>query len=72
MIYDKIFIYCSWISGRWQWSGGLYKNSEEHVYTGEENNTQKMQKHRIHKIENKHTKQEKEHKKNIKKYKSID
>jgi len=26
MIYDMIFIYCSWVSTQWQWSIHLYWN----------------------------------------------
>ena len=42
--YDTIFIYCNWVSTRWQWSVNLHKNRRS--------NTQKIQKHRIHNIEN--------------------
>jgi len=50
MIY--LFIYCKWVSTRWQWSVDLYKNRKE---TGqkEKQYTKTIQKHRIHKIENK-------------------
>jgi len=29
MWYDMIFIYCSWVSARWQWSVNLCKNGKE-------------------------------------------
>ena len=38
MIYDTIFIYCKWVSTRWQWSVDLYKNRKETAQKS--NNTQ--------------------------------
>jgi len=29
VIYDMIFIYCNWVSTRWQWSVDLYKHRKE-------------------------------------------
>jgi hypothetical protein len=29
MIYDMIFIYCNWVSTRWQRSVDMYKNRKE-------------------------------------------
>jgi hypothetical protein len=55
MIYDMIFIYCSWVSARWQWSLNLYKYGD--ICKGE-TILRTIQKHRILIIENKHTKQE--------------
>jgi hypothetical protein len=40
LIYDMIFIYCNWISTRWQWSVDLYKNTKETAICKWRNNTQ--------------------------------
>jgi hypothetical protein len=76
-----IFISCSWVYTRWQWSLELYKidstkgetihKTIQTQYTKQykhntQNNTNTIQKHRIHEIENQNTKQ-KANKKNIKK-----
>jgi len=29
LIFDVIFIYCKWVSTRWQWSVDLYENRKE-------------------------------------------
>jgi len=44
--YDMIFIYCNWISTRWQWSVDLYKNRKETAIYKKRNSrpTQKIQK----------------------------
>jgi len=62
MIYDTIFIYCSWVSTQWQRSVDLYKNWKETAIYRRGNNTQNSTKHRIHKIDNKHTNQKQTHK----------
>ena len=50
MIYD-IFIYCSWVSTRWQRSVDLYRNRKETaIYTKEGTVHKTIQKHRRHKI----------------------
>jgi len=49
-----IFIYCNWVSARWQWSVDLYKNRKETAQ--KEKQYKKIQKHRIHKIEDKNAK----------------
>ena len=55
MIYDMIFIYCSWVSARCQWSLNLCKYGNN--YKGE-TILRTIQKHRIHIMENKHINQE--------------
>jgi len=57
-----IFIYCSWVSTRWQWSVDWYKNRERKAIYKWRNSTKTVQKHRIHKIENKHKKIFEKHK----------
>jgi hypothetical protein len=63
MVYDMIFIDCSWVSTRWQGSVDIYKNRKETAqkekqYTKQyTNNTKTIQKIRKHKVENKNTKQ---------------
>ena len=49
-----LFIYCNWVSTRWQWSVDLYKNMKDAAQ--KEKNTQNNTKNRTHKIENKNTK----------------
>jgi hypothetical protein len=51
-----IFVYCNWVSNRWQWSVNLYKNRKETAIYERRNINITIQKHRIHKIENKHKK----------------
>jgi len=34
-----IFIYCKWVSTRWQWSVNLYKNRKETAINKRRNNT---------------------------------
>ena len=34
MMMMMIFIYCNWVSTRWQWSANLYRNSKETVKKG--------------------------------------
>ena len=65
-----IFIYCNWVSTRWQWLVNLNKNRKETAIYKRINNHKTIQKHRIHKIEYKQTKQENKHKKNTIKHKS--
>ena len=69
--YDMmLFIYCNWVSSRWQCSVNVDKNRKETaVYKGETIH-KTIQKYRIHKIENKYTEQENILKKNIKQLKS--
>jgi hypothetical protein len=67
-----IFIYCYWVSTRWQWLVDLHKNrketaQEEKQYTKQYRNNKK---HRIHKIENKNTKQKTNVKRIFTKHKS--
>jgi hypothetical protein len=50
-----IFIYCNWVSTRWQLLVDLYKNKKETAVYKRINNKQTVQKHRIHKLENKLT-----------------
>jgi hypothetical protein len=50
LIYDTIFIYCNWVSTRWQWSVDLYESRNERAQ-------KTIQKQKIHKIENKNTQQ---------------
>jgi hypothetical protein len=40
ILYDKIFIYCDWVSTRWQWWVNLYKNRKETGIYKRRNNTQ--------------------------------
>jgi hypothetical protein len=54
-----IFIYCIWVSTRWQLSVNLYKNRKEAAIYKRRNNTQSNIK--TQKTENKHTEQENEH-----------
>jgi len=63
---DMIFIYCNWVSTRWQWSVDLYKNRKE--------TAQKEKQYIIYK-NTEYTKYKKKYKtknetKNIKKHKS--
>ena len=60
-----IFIYCSCVSTRWQWSVNVYKKYIRQLYAKGETIHKTIQKHRIHKIENKYTKKENKQK-NIK------
>jgi hypothetical protein len=53
---DMIFVYCNWVSTRWQWSVNLYKNRKETAIYERRNNTENNTKHRTHKIENKRKK----------------
>jgi len=55
--YRMIFIYCNWVSTRWQWSVNLYKNRKETATYGRINNTQKIQNSRMHKKRNTKQKQ---------------
>jgi len=52
-----IFIYCNWISTRWQWSVDLYKSSKETAICKWRNNTQNNTKTHNLQNRNKHTKQ---------------
>jgi hypothetical protein len=38
--HDMIFIYCNWVSTRWQWSVNMYKNRKETDVYERRNNTQ--------------------------------
>jgi len=40
-VYDMIFIYCNWVSIRWQWSVDLYKTgkTQRKMRNSTENNT---------------------------------
>ena len=63
---DVIFIYCNWISTRWQWSVNLYKNREETAIYRRRINTKTQNTQN-----RKHTKQGNIHKKSVKNRKSI-
>jgi hypothetical protein len=67
--HDMIFIYCSWVSTRWQRSVDWYKSRRETSTYKRRNSTQNTQKHRIHKTENKNTTKNK-HKRNTEQHKS--
>jgi hypothetical protein len=38
--YGMVFIYCGWVSTRWQWLVDLYKNKKETAIYKRRNNTQ--------------------------------
>jgi len=53
-----MFIYCKWVSIRWQWLVNFFKNGKETAQkeiqsTQNTQNTKTIKKHRIHKIESK-------------------
>jgi len=58
--YDTIFIYCNWVSSRWQWSVDSYKNRKQtdRYIQKKKQYTKQYKKHKVYKIENKHIKQE--------------
>jgi hypothetical protein len=56
-----IFIYCIWVSTRWQWSVNWYKNREGTViYTEGETISKTIQKHRILKKQKTNTRNKKQ------------
>jgi len=70
MIFDiYLFIYCNWVSTRWQWSANLYKIGKRQPCTKGETVPKTIQNHRINKIGNKYTKQRNKHERNNKKHK---
>jgi len=50
-----LYLYCSWVSTRWQWSVNLQKYRKETAIYKKRNNTQKYKKNREHKIKNTYT-----------------
>jgi len=73
-----IFIYCNWVSTRWQWSVDLYKNRKEtdiyrrrnNTQNSTQNNTQKSRETQNTQNRNKKTKQENKYTENIKRHMS--